>query len=478
MSSNTCGFMEVAQGCRPLDSAPVSFDDALEKVGMGFAQRTVLALGALSYMADSIEMSLLSFCAVVLRNEWDLSAVQESLIGFSTFFGGVLGAPLYGTIADKIGRRPAVLLMTGLICIFGFLSAISEDLISFLIFRVIVGTGIGGLSIVIDLLAEITPAAERGVCSIYLNFAWALGTFLLTAFAWLFLEALGWRVYVALSAVPALLAFVFSFFALPESPRWLLDVGRHQEALEGMREFARKNGREFNNESFASPRTACDGCAVLCRSKYLFRLTISCTIWFCFQAAYSGMSMVTPRLFKTESIGEGGPQPDFNFHALILVACAELAGIPCLCCIDRSPRISLQTFLFVISAILAPLLAVTNIAHFWRIAIAIVLRSTLLNGTAVSWIHTAEVFPTAIRARGTTFSTTFGRMGAALVQFAVSDGIPQYVTMCCIGFLCLGAASAVWLHPETQGRKFDEVLSSADDESDDLSDESFESLEK
>eukprot|EP00927_Polykrikos_kofoidii_P048532 TRINITY_DN4279_c0_g2_i1.p1 TRINITY_DN4279_c0_g2~~TRINITY_DN4279_c0_g2_i1.p1 ORF type:complete len:488 (+),score=51.55 TRINITY_DN4279_c0_g2_i1:177-1640(+) len=475
LSSNTCAYMGVAKSSSAADSTPMKFDDALEIVGMGRAQQTVLVIGALCFMSDAIEISLLSFCAVVLRDEWDLSPVQDSLIGFSTFFGGILGAPFYGTLADKIGRRPALLWMTTLIGVFGFLSALCQDLVSFLIVRVIVGTGIGGLAIVLDVLAEITPVAKRGVYAQWFQVAWALGALLLTVSAWLILDAFGWRIYVAASAVPALLACVVAFFALPESPRWLLEVGRHQESVEGMREFARKNGSEFNIESLASPHRVCDDCAVLLSSKYKFRLMISCIIWFSFQAAYGGMSMITPRLFETDSIGEGGSKSDFHFRALMLVASAELAGVPFLFfCIDRLPRILLQTLLYLPPAILCPLLGIEDLGYVWRIAVAFVIRSTLMNATAVSWIHTAEIFPTVIRARGTTFSCTFGRFGASLVQFVVSDTIPLYVTMCCIGYLCLVAASVVWLHPESQSRNFDEVSSSTDDESDELSDESFE----
>lgn len=119
----------------------------------------------------------------------------------------------------------AVLIIVG-----GIVSAFCESYASLIIFRAIVGFGVGGISVPFDLLAEYTPASHRGQYLMYIEYFWTLGSVFVAASAWIFLSAYDWRVLTLVTAVPVSIGLTWSICYLPESPRWLLQQGRIEEA--------------------------------------------------------------------------------------------------------------------------------------------------------------------------------------------------------------------------------------------------------
>ena len=114
----------------------------------------------LCFAADSMEVLLLSFLAVVVQSEWNLTSEQTSTITASVFLGAMTGTLLLGPLGDKFGRKPAFVLSAAIIAIFGLLTAVANNLTSLIIIRFLVGAGVGGLVVPFDTVAEFVPTVS------------------------------------------------------------------------------------------------------------------------------------------------------------------------------------------------------------------------------------------------------------------------------------------------------------------------------
>ena len=173
-----------------------------------------------------------------LKAHFHLDAMQEGLAGASAILGCIPGAMCAGFLSDRFGRRKVLFLCAILYALSGVLSAIPRTFMEFLAARFISGLGIGASSMIIPVyIAELSPAAKRGRLGSLFQLGIVLGIFL-TLFlnariqglgdeAWN--AAQGWRWMLGAEVAPAVLLLAL-LFLVPESPRWLLGVGRDEEA--------------------------------------------------------------------------------------------------------------------------------------------------------------------------------------------------------------------------------------------------------
>lgn len=179
-------------------------------------------------------MSVMSAVAPVLTSPDTLSFsdVDVGLAASLGLFGSVLGALLFGALADLFGRRPQYLVLPVILLLGGALCAGAWSVMSFAFGRFLSGLAIGGEYAAINsAVDELLPSRIRGRTDIALN-----GSYWIGAGAGAFLGAWasglskhGWRLALALAAAAPVLVF-FSRLTLPESPRWLYAHGHPAEA--------------------------------------------------------------------------------------------------------------------------------------------------------------------------------------------------------------------------------------------------------
>ncbi len=173
-----------------------------------------------------------------LKTHFSLNPTQEGLAGASAIMGCIPGAMFAGFLSDRLGRRKVLFLCSLLYAVSGILSAIPETFFQFLAARFVSGLGIGASSMICPVyIAELAPAEKRGRLGSLFQMGIVVGVFVT-----LFINAriqdlgseawnadLGWRWMLAAEVFPAVLLFGLLFF-VPESPRWLIQAGREDEA--------------------------------------------------------------------------------------------------------------------------------------------------------------------------------------------------------------------------------------------------------
>ena len=198
----------------------------------GFHTRVVLALG-ITWVLDGLEVTLAGALSGALK--------QSPVLHFSNFevgfanscylAGAVLGAFGFGWLTDRIGRKKLFFITLAVYLAATAATALSWGLVSYAIFRLLTGAGIGGEYTAINsTIQELVPARYRGWTDLVINGSFWIGAALGAASAIVLLDPdwfavdLGWRLAYFTGAILGLVVFVMRIW-IPESPRWLIIHG-------------------------------------------------------------------------------------------------------------------------------------------------------------------------------------------------------------------------------------------------------------
>lgn len=196
----------------------------------------VAALGGLLFGYDT---GVINGAIGPLVERYQLDDVMEGWVAGCALVGCAMGVAFVGALTDWLGRKKVMLLAA----IFFFVSAVGtalpRNITEFIFFRWLGGLGVGAASMSCPLyIAEITPARIRGRMISINQFAIVTG-FLVVFFVNYFIDRqgdhawnvqYGWRWMFGSESLPAFLLLALLFF-VPESPRWLTQKGRENEAL-------------------------------------------------------------------------------------------------------------------------------------------------------------------------------------------------------------------------------------------------------
>ncbi|WP_426302326.1 sugar porter family MFS transporter [Arthrobacter sp. R-11] len=168
--------------------------------------------------------------------ELGLSAFTEGIVTSSLVFAAAIGAISCGRISDGWGRRKTIILLAALFFVGTLAVVFTPNFAVLVIGRILLGLAVGGASAVVPVfLAELAPYEIRGSLSGRNELAIVVGqlaAFVVNAvIGGLFGHLDGvWRIMFAVCALPAVALF-FGMLRMPESPRWLVEKGRRDEAL-------------------------------------------------------------------------------------------------------------------------------------------------------------------------------------------------------------------------------------------------------
>jgi putative MFS transporter len=416
--------------------------------------RLVVGSG-LGWALDAMDVGLISFVMAALAVQWQLSPTELSWIGSIGFAGMALGATLGGLLADRIGRRQvfAVTLL-----VFGLATgaaALSWSVGALLVFRFLIGLGLGAeLPVASTLVSEFAPARVRGRVVVLLEAFWAVGWTLAALIGYFVVPRsdAGWRWALALGALPALYAVAVRR-GLPESVRFLELRGRVAEAEAAVRRFEDAAGVAPVPSPLPEPTTP-PGPLALWAAGTRVRTAALWTVWFSINFAYYGAFIWLPTLLVAN-----GFSLVRSFGYTLVITLAQLPGYAAAAFLIEAwgRRATLATFLAG-SAVGAALFAAAN-GGTAVLVTGMVLSFFNLGAWGALYAVTPEVYPTALRATGAGAAAGFGRLASIAAPLCVPPLLTAGGTGLVFGtfaaFFVLGGLASRWL-PERRGQALED----------------------
>uniref|UniRef100_A0A4W5NEB7 Synaptic vesicle 2-related protein n=1 Tax=Hucho hucho TaxID=62062 RepID=A0A4W5NEB7_9TELE len=445
-------------------------EDAVEAIGFGKFQWKLSILTGLSWMADAMEMMILSILAPQLHCEWRLPSLWVALLTSAVFIGMMISSSIWGNISDKYGRKTGLKMSVAWTMFYGVLSAFAPVYGWILFLRALVGFGIGGAPQSVTLYAEFLPMRSRATCILLIEIFWALGTVFEVLLAILVMPTLGWRWLLGLSTIPLFIFAILSFW-LPESARYDVLTGNQEKALTTLKRIAKENGVPMPLGKLIAARQEDRGkFQDLFSPHFRWTTILLWFIWFSNAFAYYGLVLLTTELFQ-EGGACGGSKREprcsleckyltsDDYKDLLWTTLSEFPGLlVTLWAIDRlGRRKTMALCFFVFSLCLVPLYAC--VGRTWLTVLLFIARAFIAGGFQAAYVYTPEVYPTATRALGLGTSSGMARVGALITPFVAQVMLESsvYLTLSVYSICCLLAAIASCALPiETTGRGLQE----------------------
>ncbi|MSX03103.1 MAG: MFS transporter [Actinobacteria bacterium] len=475
------------------EATAVSLGHALDDAPMSRRHKRFWLLAGLGILLDGFDFFIIGVVNPLLKQQYDLSASTLGLVSAAAIVGAIFGAGLLGPLADKIGRRRIFIFDLWLFVIFSAACALAPSIGLLIVFRFMVGVAIGlDYPIAASYLAEILPKKARG--------RWLVGAFSLQAVGILMAAVVGlviliavashaganatdaqiniaWRLMLGFGVIPALV-IIFVRRKTPESPRWLAQNGREEEAIAVTEELTGAKV-EITEKDRAKAMDPGEGFKALFQpalfKKDMIRRTIFTAVpWFLMDIATYGVGIFTPTLLA--AIAVKGANATFLTDDITATAGTAaldvflpLGFLTAILLVDRVGRVPLQMVGFGMMAIALLILAFAEgisggaSAHLPLVLVGFALFNFFMNAgpNSTTYALPAEVFPSEIRAAGHGFAAACAKLGAAVGVFF----FPILLASVGTSALLYGIAGTTMLalvitrvfRIETTGKSFDEI---------------------
>ena len=185
------------------------------------SQKNVVLAAYFGWTLDAFDFFLMVFMFKSIATEFHVSVGTSTTAVTLTLAARFIGAFLFGRLADRFGRKPALMWNILAFSALEVLSGFAPSITTFLILRFLFGIAMGGeWGIGSALTFETIPARARGVVSGLLQVGYPSGYFVASIAVYFLYDKLGWRYMFMLGAVPAILVF-FIRRGIDESPAWI-----------------------------------------------------------------------------------------------------------------------------------------------------------------------------------------------------------------------------------------------------------------
>jgi MFS transporter, AAHS family, 4-hydroxybenzoate transporter len=219
-----------AEGASRVDVAGASrvdVADFIDRQPVGGFQIGLLLSCAAVLVLDGFDTTAIGFVAPPLAREWGLTKGALGPVFSAGLFGLMIGALVFGPLADRVGRRKIIVFSTLAFGIGAFATAFVQDVNSLLAIRFLTGLGLGGaMPNTIAMTSEFSPRRRRATMVMIMFCGFSAGAALGGLLAAALIPHFGWRSVFVVGGVAPLLLVPILALRLPESVRFLALTGR------------------------------------------------------------------------------------------------------------------------------------------------------------------------------------------------------------------------------------------------------------
>lgn len=436
-------------------------DMAVDRIGFGKFQVRLSLLTGLCWMADSMEMMILSILSPAIQCAWNVSEWRQAFVTTAVFIGMMVSSPFWGKFSDKYGRKTALVMSGVLLFYYGLVSSFAPTYVWLVILRSLVGFCIGAVPQAVTLYSEYLPSEQRGRCLVLMECFWAFGACLEVLLALVVMPSLGWRWLLVLSSLP-LLFFTLLCPWLPESARYFAASGDLERARDTLQEVARQNGRQLPRGRLTVDDVGGGGrgrLADLLVPKLRLTSLLLWFIWWTSAFCYYGVVLMTTELLKfshddyctAPHVWQGAEVcqascrllQTSDYMDLLFTTVAEFPGILfTVFIIEKVGRKKTMAIEFLIYAVSILCLFSCSQRRLFLTLILFVCRGMVAGVFQAAYVYTPEVYPTTLRAVGVGTCSSFARLGAMLTPLVAQVLVYQSAYTAVFVYACMSGLAA------------------------------------
>ena len=409
-----------------------------------FPSSFLLIIGT-GYFFTFFDITDIGFAMPAIATQFSLTGSESLFVALAVgLIGYIVGSYLIGTFADRYGRLKTMLLTMALTAIGSFGDAVATGIVTLSIWRFVTGMGVGAdLNLVSTYIGELSPPNKRGSISVLTFLIGIIGQavtpFIALAIVPTYL--IGWRLLFVIGGIIAVIALAVRF-KLPESPRWLAQHGRINEAenvVSEMENVARRKRvvlAEPNVQQSIIEKQNRFPTRFLFKRPYSLRLVMLVLMWFFWYIGNYGFLGDSATLLNSHGVAVAN-----SIEYLAIGAVGYPAGaILMIILADRVER----KFLILGSTVIW----LVGMTAFGSLPSDLVITAgTFLGSLAlglylqVAYTFTAESYPTRARSSGFALSDGLGHLGGAFGALFLPILVMGYSFQ--LGFLTIGITGLI-----------------------------------
>ena len=423
-------------------------------------------VAALAGFLFGFDTAVISGAEQAVQRTWSMSDAMHGLAISAALWGTVIGALFGGWPLDRFGRKPTLVWIGVLYAVSAIGSALAWDPVSFMLFRLIGGLGVGASSVAAPAyIAEIAPREVRGRLVALFQTMIVLG--ILIAFLSNFLlggiGSEAWRWMLGAEVLPAI-AYLLATFAIPESPRWLCV---HRKAEDSARAILSRINPATVDETIAAIRAEAQHDQRTIGWSRFFDGHLKRPIMLAFLIAFfnqlSGINAIiyyAPRIFEISGAGSS-----VALLATVGVGVVNLVfTLVGLALIDKAGRKRLMyigSVGYIVSLSAAAYgFASGQLGIVLPFILAFIAAHAVGQG-AVIWVYISEIFPSSARAKGQSLGAgthwVFAAALTLIMPAVLSSVSPVAIFLFFAGMMILQLLWVGFAMVETRGRSLEDV---------------------
>jgi MFS transporter, SP family, arabinose:H+ symporter len=426
------------------------------------------ATTAISGFLFGFDTAVINGVLLLLRRQFALSNLQTEIAASSLLLGCLLGAASASMMGDRYGRRKSLITSALLFAFSSIGAARASTVMIFSAARLFGGLAIGLASVLTPVyIAEISPSKNRGTLVSLNQLAIVVGILSAYLASWQVtrLGESSWRWMLAVAAIPSI-AFLFGLFLIPESPRWLISTGCHDQ---GKRVLARIFGEQTAKQQFEAVEQAAAAEEGSWREVFSPNMRKPLAVGMLL-ALFSQITGINTVLYYGSIIVSEhfpGRSTSWALIANVIIGTVNfLFTIVAMFFLDRWGR---RAILMIASGGMGVTLTFLVIGlNVYGVSPLLMLASILLYVAFFAlgmgpgpWLIISEIFPTKVRGRAASIATSTLWSGTLLVTFTFLSLVKilrlwgTFAIYAALSGLC---CIFVWkMVPETKGRTLEQI---------------------
>ncbi|GAB2489621.1 MFS transporter [Comamonas humi] len=438
-----------------MSSAFISVEKGIQTAGVGKFQYRLFVIFGLVWLADAMQVLSIGFSAPSIAKTFGKTVPEALQTGTFFFIGMLIGAFVFGRLADRIGRRPVLMMAVVIDACCGVASAFAPEFAWLLFLRFLTGIGVGGtLPVDYTMMAEFLPSDRRGRWLVLLESFWAVGTIFLAILA---LVAVSWgddawRVIFFVTGIPALIGVVLRFY-IPESPMFLNRNGKSDQARKVLERVAKVNGNTAPIPELQPEKQERKSVFALFSGELRRRSLALFLAWALISIAYYGVFVYLPVKLSSEGFAFMRGQV-----FLVVLALVQLPGFALSAYgVERWGRKPTLIGFLLLSAVGCMLYSLGS-SPVVVIGSTLLMSFSLLGTWGALYAFTPEVYPTDLRASGMGMAGAVARFGGLFAPAIIAPIMASHFTLALVvlsSMLVAGAVSIWAVDVESRNRALD-----------------------